>query len=95
MKIEKARVDLIPPEALYGMAEAFEDGAVKYGAHDWESKDWSLMDRLAASMRHVLRLISKEDFAADSGVHHAAHLLADAAMIYTMSVRGNCGKDDR
>lgn len=99
MKIEKARLDLVPPESLYGMAMAFEDGANKRSAHNWEvgedSQEWSFEDRLAAIMRHVNLLRMGDDLATDSGIHHAAHIMANAAMLYTAFVRGDIGDDDR
>lgn len=99
MKIDKARLDLIPPEALYGLAEAFSDGAKKRSAHNWEvgpdKSTWSIADRIAAIMRHSLRLQMGEDLAQDSGIHHAAHILANAAMLYTAYHRDGIGNDDR
>jgi hypothetical protein len=99
MKIDKARLDLIPPEALYAMAAAFEDGAKKRSERNWEvgtdRLNWSVLDRIAAIQRHTLRLTLGEDLAPDSGLHHAAHILANAAMLLTMYERGDLGKDDR
>lgn len=85
LKIEKARVDLNPPEASYAMAMAFEDGSKKYGERDWEENlpKLDLRGRIAAIERHALRLKAGETHADDSGLHHAAHILADAAMVVT------------
>ena len=86
-KWEKARLDLNPPEADYAMAAAFEDGATKYGPHDWEQKGFDVNERLAAIKRHVNQLLMGEEVAIDSQIHHAAHILADAAMIITSYIR--------
>jgi hypothetical protein len=93
MKIEKARVDLVPPEIIFGMAAAFEDGAKKRSERNWEfgpdCMNWSVRERLGACLRHVLRLMLGETLDPVSGLHHAAHLAANAAMIYTRTVRNN------
>lgn len=98
MKVEKARLDLNPPEALYGMAMAFEDGAKKRSAHNWEvgesASTWSFMDRIAAIERHIQQFKLGHDLATDSQIHHAAHIIANAAMLYTAYIRG-LGNDDR
>lgn len=98
LKTHKARLELIPPEALYGMAEAFEDGANKRSAFNWElgesSKTWSKSDRISAIMRHSLQLQMGNELAEDSMLHHAAHILANAAMLYTAYIRGDIGLDD-
>lgn len=85
--VPKVPLDLNPPEAIEAMALAFQDGANKYGAHDWELNGFDTNERLAAIMRHALALLSGQSHAPDSGLHHGAHLLADAAMIYTQYVR--------
>lgn len=87
IKYEKARLDLNPPEAEYAMAAAFEDGAKKYGEKDWESNDFNPTERIAAIKRHCNRLLMGETHAKDSGLHHAAHILANAAMIITRYTR--------
>lgn len=100
MKTKKACLQLVPAEAMFGMAEAFEDGANKRSAYNWEisttATEWSVADRVAAIMRHALKLHMGQDIDEDSGLHHAAHIMANAAMLYTRHVRGNkIGVDDR
>lgn len=87
--VPKIKLDLNPPEAIEAMALAFMDGAKKYGVHDWEYHDFDTDERLAAIGRHLNALLLKQTHATDSGLHHAAHILADAAMIYTQYVRRN------
>jgi hypothetical protein len=86
--VPKVALDLNPPEAVEAMALAFMDGAKKYGVHDWEQKGFNSRERLAAITRHTMALMMEQTHAQDSGLHHAAHILADAAMIYTQYVRG-------
>jgi len=97
-KMEKARLDLIPPYIIYAMAEAFEDGALKRSAHNWElgesARTWSIGERIAAIQRHSLQLQMGCDIAEDSKIHHAAHIAANAAMILGAYLKGY-GEDDR
>lgn len=97
-KVEKARLDLIPPYIIYAMAEAFEDGAMKRSAHNWElgesAHTWSIGERIAAIQRHSLQLQMGCDIAEDSKIHHAAHIAANAAMILGAYLKGY-GEDDR
>jgi hypothetical protein len=97
MRVKKARLDLIPPEVLYALAEAFENGAKKYGERDWElgTTRWTYNERLAAAMRHITQFRLKEDYAKDSKIHHMAHALADLAMVYVAYIRQDIGIDDR
>jgi len=98
LKTEKVRLDLNPPEAMFGMAQAFEDGAKKRSEHNWEvgpdSHTWSFQDRLRAIEGHALRLRMGEDTDPVSGLHHAAHIMANGAMLYTASLK-KLGNDDR
>lgn len=98
LKTEKVRLDLNPPEAMFGMAQAFEDGAKKRSEHNWEvgpdSHTWSFQDRLRAIEGHALRLRMGEDIDPVSGLHHAAHIMANGAMLYTASLK-KLGNDDR
>lgn len=98
MKIEKARIDLVPPEIMFGMAEAFEDGAAKRSERNWEvgsgAQSWSVRERVAAIQRHALKMMLGQRIDEVSGLHHAAHIAANAAMLYTAYIRGDIGDDD-
>lgn len=72
----KPPLELIPPSALVHEAMAMKIGAVKYTPYNWRDKKVSAMCYLGACLRHVLSLIDGEDYAPDSGVHHAAHARA-------------------
>ena len=50
----KARMDLLPPELLFGVSEILGFGAAKYGDRNWErGMAWSRV--FAALMRHLIR----------------------------------------
>lgn len=97
-KMEKARLDLIPPYAIYAIAEALEDGSIKRSEHNWEegesARTWKISDRIAAIQRHSLQLQMGCDIAEDSKIHHAAHIMANAAMLLGAYLKGY-GDDDR
>lgn len=67
-----ARFDLIPPAALWKIAEVFGRGARKYDERNWErGYDWSLS--FAACMRHLWAWWRGEDRDPESGQSHLAH----------------------
>jgi hypothetical protein len=66
-----ARFDLLPPDALFAIAEQFGHGAAKYAERNWErGVDWSLP--FAALQRHVWAWWGGEDIDPESGQHHLA-----------------------
>lgn len=67
-----ARFDLLPPEALFLIAEVFGYGAEKYAAHNWrKGYEWSL--NYAAMNRHLWAFWQGEDNDPESGLPHLAH----------------------
>lgn len=90
----KPRLDLVPPSALIEMARAMADGADKYGAYNWRTKDVRLTVYVAAILRHVAQLLDGEDVAADSGVKHLGHILACAGILVDAEAGGHL-VDDR
>lgn len=90
---EKAKIHLIPTEAILGMAFALGMGAKKYGAYNFRGgiEYTRIIDSL---MRHTLAFLAGEDNDPESGLPHTHHILANAAMIEFMRVnRPEC--DDR
>lgn len=79
----KPDLTLIPGTSLIYQAMAMANGAEKYGPYNWREKDAMIQYTiyLAAIMRHVLALIDGEDEAADSHIHHLAHILAGAGIL--------------
>lgn len=89
----KPRMDLIPPEALFALADVLTHGADKYGERNWERG----MDRgriVAALLRHLTAWMAGEDADPDSGMPHSAHVLTNAAFLVAHEVRG-IGADTR
>jgi hypothetical protein len=82
--IAKTPMHLVPPAAIRGLAEAFANGADKYGAFNWREKKISSTVYYAAAMRHLtdwFDRIDEGDVAPDSNVHHLKHAMACLAMI--------------
>jgi hypothetical protein len=80
---EKPQINLIPREALEGMAKAFMYGAGKYGRFNF--KNGLEYTRLTdATMRHIIQFLDGEDIDVESGNSHISHALASLAMLAYM-----------
>ena len=87
-----ARFDLIPPEALWALAEVYGRGAQKYADRNWElGYPWSLC--VGALMRHLLRWIMGERCDPETGCHHLAQVAWHAFALFTFEARQK-GTDD-
>ena len=81
---KKCPIDLVPPARERGAAEAFANGAAKYGPYNWREKKISASVYYAACKRHLddwWDRLDKDDLAPDSNVHHVKHAAACLAMI--------------
>ena len=78
---EKPMVDLIVPEFTLEVAKVMTKGAKKYGLENWKN---SLEPRriLAALYRHTLAYHSGEKIDPESGLHHMAHVTANAMFLF-------------
>lgn len=89
----KARISLVPPEAIYAMARVLTHGATKYADHNWRKGfKWSRL--LDAAMRHLLAFQWNEDVDPETGESHIAHALCCLSFLlvhYEQSI----GEDDR
>lgn len=69
----KPKVSLIPPEMIFGLTSAFDEGVVKYGRENWRSGQglvWS--EVYDSAQRHMLAWLSGEDIDPTSGTSHLA-----------------------
>lgn len=89
----KARLDLLPMEAIEEVARILEFGATKYGAYNWRGGfTWS---RLYASiLRHLFAFWRGEDKDPETGRSHLAHAACGVLFLLTM-VLERSGADDR
>ena len=89
-----ARFDLIPPRALWELAETYGRGAAKYGDDfNWmKGYQWSLS--FAALMRHAWAFWSGQSRDPVEGGHHLAAVAWHAFTMYEWEALG-LGRDDR
>lgn len=78
---KKLPLELVPPSAVLALAEAFADGAKKYGPYNWREKSISSSIYYGACLRHLTAWWDGEDLAEDSGLDHLHHALACIAML--------------
>jgi hypothetical protein len=96
--IKKTPLHLCPPALPAGAAEAFANGAAKYGAFNWREKKISASVYYAACLRHLhdwYDRIDQDDNAPDSGVHHVKHAAACLGMILDVKDNPELFNDDR
>lgn len=69
----KLRYDLFHPYAIEQLAKIFTMGAEKYAPRNWENgMSWTAV--IASLKRHLAAIESGEDFDAESGLLHSAHV---------------------
>lgn len=90
---EKVRMDLLPPELLFGVADILTFGAKKYSARNWEKgMDWGRV--YGALQRHLNAWWGGEKLDPETGKSHLWHAGCCIAFLITYEARG-VGKDDR
>lgn len=89
----KTRLDLLPPELLYGVANVLEFGAEKYDEYNWaKGMKWSRV--FSALMRHMWAWWSGEDKDNETGMSHLWHAACCLAFLIAYEQR-KTGEDDR
>lgn len=93
----KPRTDLLPFDALLGVADVLRYGHEKYaktgGERNWEKgMDWGRL--LGAALRHLFAWARGEDTDQESGHPHLAHASCCVLMLYALTIR-KIGRDDR
>ncbi len=82
--LAKAPLHLVPPALVEGAAEAFANGAEKYGPFNWREAKISSTVYYAACMRHLhawYDRVDPADKAPDSQIHHLKHAVACLALL--------------
>ena len=92
--VKKVPLHLVPPSVKHFLAEAFADGAQKYGPYNWRDKKVSSSVYIGALHRHIDAWWDGEDIATDSKKHHLAHALACIGILVDALATGNL-IDDR
>lgn len=90
----KVRLDLIPPELLFGVGSVLTFGATKYGDRNWENGiKWSRV--FAALMRHMWAWWKGEKLDPETGMSHLWHAGCCVAFLIAYEDRGMTSFDDR
>lgn len=90
----KPQLHLVPPTFEVYVADAFRDGARKYGPYNWRDNAVVASTYVSAARRHLASWFDGEELAEDSGVHHLAHAAACLAILVDCIETGNL-VDDR
>lgn len=89
----KARLDLLPPDALMAAAGVFTFGAEKYAERNWEKgMDWGRV--FAAQQRHMMAFWGGEMYDPETGRLHTAHAQFGTMVLTSYALRG-IGTDTR
>jgi cation transport regulator ChaB len=91
---KKPPISLVPPSVIIYLAQAFKNGAAKYGPYNWRNKKVKTTIYIDATMRHLLAYLDGEEVADDSGFEHLAHAVASLAVLIDAKETGNL-VDDR
>lgn len=91
--LAKPPIALIPGTALVEMAQAFKDGASKYGPANWREKPVTTSTYTSAALRHLFAWIDGEETAPDSGCHHLAHAMSCLAILVDAQAQGSLNDD--
>lgn len=92
--IKKPDLSLVPAAATIYTAQAFADGAAKYGPYNWRENPVKARVYVAAALRHINQYLDGENVDPLSGVPHIGHALACFAILADATETGNL-IDDR
>lgn len=90
---KKAPMDLLPWEAVQGVAEVLDFGRVKYSENNWR-KGFQWCRLMAACLRHCFAWLSGEDKDAESGLSHIDHATC-CLMFLSAHIKSKMGIDNR
>lgn len=89
----KVRMDLLPPEMLYAIADILTFGAQKYDDRNWEKgMDWGRV--YGALQRHLNAWWGGQEYDEETGRSHLWHAGCCIAFLITYEAR-NIGEDTR
>lgn len=84
----KPPVGLVPPVAVLNIAQAFRDGAAKYGPYNWRADPVSASTYIDAAYRHLMSWADGEERSDDADVHHLAHAAACLCILLDAQAQG-------
>ena len=83
---KKPRMDLLPPEALWEVAQVLTFGAEKYSDDNWRKCEDSNV-YIAAALRHIVAHMSGEWEDPESGFSHISHALCSLMFVLGVDPR--------
>lgn len=86
--IKKSQLQLVPTAIKIALAEAFEEGAEKYGPFNWRKIPVEIMTYLGAIERHLELYKNGEDIDPESGKPHLSGILASAGLLLDSWITG-------
>lgn len=89
----KANLALLPPEALFAIAEVLTFGAKKYSPDNWRG-GFPYRRVVSALLRHLYAWLRGEDNDPETGLSHMAHVGCNVMFLLTFIIT-KTGTDDR
>lgn len=90
----KVSASLVPEIAVIELAQAFRNGALKYGPFNWRVEPIATSVYLDAMERHILLYRAGQDVASDSKLSHLTHIMSGCAILLDAQLQGSV-TDDR
>ena len=90
---KKLDLGLVPDSAVVALAEAFTEGAIKYGRFNWRIAGVRASVYNAALRRHVKKWWNGQDKDATTRVHHLKNALACIAILIDAELYGKLNDD--
>lgn len=90
----KVSASLVPEIATIELAQAFRNGALKYGPFNWRVEPIATSVYLDAMERHILLYRAGQDVASDSKLSHLTHIMSGCAILLDAQLQGSV-TDDR
>ena len=88
----KNRLDLVPPEWPWALADITTRGSLKYAERNWErGMKWSIM--VGCALRHLYKFIAGEQYDKEIGCHHLAMAAWNLLALMSYDLKG-VGEDD-
>ncbi|WP_282129254.1 dATP/dGTP diphosphohydrolase domain-containing protein [Roseobacter litoralis] len=90
----KVQFHTLPFAVIAEDAVAHSEGALKYGAHNWQNGEVIGSTYISAAFRHLFAYLGGEDIDPDSGLHHLTKLRATIGVLRDAQIHGTA-IDDR
>jgi hypothetical protein len=88
----KNRLELLPPEWIWGLGAVMTKGAEKYATRNWErGMTWSTM--VGCALRHLFKFVCGEKVDDETQCHHLAMAAWNLLALMSYDVRG-VGEND-